>query len=107
MKKNVMYLALAAALMMTSCASKKDLANCQTENKSLTESLQAAKEDLAAKNARVSSLEEQLAAQRKALEEQKKAYAALQASPARTTSLLRNWWIRSTSRTSISVIWWR
>ena len=80
MKKNVLFIALAAGLMMTSCASKKDLANCQTENKSLTESLQAAKEDLAAKNARVTSLEEQLAAQRKALEEQKKAYAALQAS---------------------------
>ena len=80
MKKNALFIALAAALMMTSCASKKDLANCQTENKSLTESLQAAKEDLAAKNARLTSLEEQLAAQRKALEEQKKAYAALQAS---------------------------
>lgn len=80
MKKNVLFFALVAGLMMTGCASKKNLTNCQTENKSLTEKLQAAKEDLAAKNARVSSLEEQLAAQRKALEEQKKAYAALQAS---------------------------
>ena len=78
--KKVLFFVLAASLMMTSCASKKDLANCQTENKSLTEKLQSAKEDLAAKNARVSSLEEQLAAQRRALEEQKKAYAALQAS---------------------------
>jgi len=78
MKKNVLFIALAAGLMMTSCASKKDLANCQTENKSLTESLQAAKEDLAANKTRVASLEEQLAAQKQALEEQKKAYAALQ-----------------------------
>jgi chemotaxis protein MotB len=80
MKKNVLFIAVAAGLMLTSCASKKDLVNCQTENKSLTESLQATKEDLAAKNARVASLEEQLAAQRQALVEQKKAYAALQQS---------------------------
>ena len=80
MKKNVLFIAVAAGLMLTSCASKKDLVNCQTENKSLTESLQATKEDLAAKNARVASLEEQLAAQRQALAEQKKAYAALQQS---------------------------
>ena len=59
MKKNVILMALAVGLIMTSCASKKDLANCQSENKSLTESLQAAKEDLAAKNARISALEEQ------------------------------------------------
>ena len=78
MKQNVLWIAMAAGLMLTSCASKKDLVNCQTENKSLTESLQATKEDLAAKNARVASLEEQLAAQRQALAEQKKAYAALQ-----------------------------
>ena len=80
MKKNVLFMALAVGLMLTGCASKKQLESCQTENKSLTESLQTAKEDLAAKNVRVASLEEQLAAQRKALEEQKKAYAALQAS---------------------------
>ena len=53
MKKSVIMMAVAFGLLMTSCASKKDLANCQTENKSLTESLQAAKEDLAAKNARI------------------------------------------------------
>jgi len=80
MKQNVLWIAMAAGLMLTSCASKKDLVNCQTENKSLAESLQATKEDLAAKNARVASLEEQLAAQRQALAEQKKAYAALQQS---------------------------
>ena len=80
MKKNVFLAVLAGGLLLSSCASKKDLANCQTENKSLTESLQSAREDLAAKNARVSSLEEQLAAQKKALEEQKRANAALQKS---------------------------
>jgi chemotaxis protein MotB len=80
MKKNVILMAIAVSLMMTGCASKKDLENCQTENKSLTESLQTAREDLAAKNARVASLEEQLTAQKQALAEQKRAYAALQQS---------------------------
>ena len=78
MKKNVLMMTVVAGLLLTSCASKKDLVNCQTENKSLTANLQATKEDLAAKNARVTSLEEQLEAQKKALAEQKKAYAALQ-----------------------------
>ena len=80
MKKNVFLIAMTATLLMTSCAGKKELVACQTENKSLTESLQAAKEDLAAKNARVASLEEQLAAQKQALAEQKRQYAALQQS---------------------------
>jgi chemotaxis protein MotB len=78
MKKNVFLMTAVAALLFASCASKKDLANCQTENKSLTASLQTAKEELAAKNARVTSLEEQLASQKRALTESKKAYDALQ-----------------------------
>ena len=78
MNTKVFMIVFAAGLMMTSCGSKKELINCQTENKTLTESLQAAKEDLAAKNARLSSLEEQLAAQKRALLESKNAYDALQ-----------------------------
>lgn len=78
MKKNVFMMMIAAGLLFASCASKKDLVNCQTENKSLTASLQSTKEDLAAKNARLTSLEEQLAAQKRELAEQKRAYAALQ-----------------------------
>lgn len=80
MKKNVFMMFALAGLLFTSCASKKSLVDCQTENKALTESLQSTKEDLAGKNARISSLEEQLAAQKRALAEQQKAYAALQAS---------------------------
>jgi chemotaxis protein MotB len=80
MKKNVLMMTALAGLLFASCASKKDLVNCQTENKALQTSLQSAKEDLAAKNARVTSLEEQLAAQKKQLAEQKSAYAALQSS---------------------------
>ena len=78
MKKNVFMMMAVAGLLFASCASKKDLVNCQTENKSLTESLQSAKEDLAAKNARLTSLEEQLKSQQRALAESKKAYEALQ-----------------------------
>jgi chemotaxis protein MotB len=78
MKKNVFVMMAVAGVLFASCASKKELANCQTENKSLTASLQTTKEDLAAKNARVASLEEQLAAQKQALAEQKSAYEALQ-----------------------------
>ena len=80
MKKTVLYSALAACLVMSSCASKKDLLaaqsdlqNFQNENKELNTSYQVTKEQLAAANARVTSLEDQLA-------QQKKAYAALQRS---------------------------
>ena len=80
MKKNVFMMMAVAGLLFASCASKKDLVNCQTENKSLTATLQQTKEDLAGKNARITSLEEQLAAQKQALAESKKAYEALQSS---------------------------
>jgi chemotaxis protein MotB len=75
MKKNFLFaLTLAAgALFVTSCASKKELENCQNENRELTTNYQDSKEKLAAANARVASLEDQLA-------QQKKDYAALQSS---------------------------
>ena len=80
MKKSMLMMALAAGLMLTSCASKKDLENCQTENKSLTESLQSAKEDLAAKNARIASLEEQQRGMQQMLKAAEAKYAKLQES---------------------------
>lgn len=64
---------MAGVLLFTGCASKKDLANCQSENRQLTADYQDAKEQLAASQARVTSLEDQLA-------QQKKDYAALQGS---------------------------
>jgi chemotaxis protein MotB len=81
MKKNVLTMTLlAGALILSSCASKKDLENCrldnqnlQNENKELNTSYQVTKEQLAAANARVTSLEEQLA-------QQKQAYNSLQRS---------------------------
>ena len=80
MKKNVFLFAMAAALMMTSCASKKELQNCQTENKSLTEKLQDAREDLASKNARIASLEEQQRGMQQMLKAAEDKYAKLQES---------------------------
>ena len=80
MKKNVFMIALAFSLLMTGCASKKDLVNCQTENTSLTESLLAAKEDLAAKNARIASLEEQQRGMQQLLKNAEDKYAKLQES---------------------------
>lgn len=71
--KKILLGALAVALLATGCASKKDLENCQQENKELTSSYQDAKEQLAASKARVASLEEQL-------KNQKEAYASLQQS---------------------------
>ena len=80
MKTKVLMMALAAGLMMTSCASKKDLVNCQTENKSLTASLMSTKEDLAAKNVRIASLEEQQKGMQQALKAAEAKYARLQES---------------------------
>ena len=65
-KKNAFILPLlAATLLVTGCASKKDLENCQTENRELTNNYMTTKEQLAAAQARVTSLEEQLAQQKK------------------------------------------
>ena len=80
MKNKVLFIAIAAGLLMTSCASKKDLANCQTENKSLTEKLQEAREDLAGKNARIQALEDQQKGLQQALKAAEAKYAKLQES---------------------------
>ena len=74
MKKNTLLFVplIAAAIMMSSCASKKSLENCQNENKVLSTNYQNTKDkladvqsQLAASKARVSSLQDQLAQARK------------------------------------------
>lgn len=60
MNKGLMIVSLAAALVMTSCASKKELANCQAENKELGQKYVDVKEQLAAATARATTLQEQL-----------------------------------------------
>ena len=52
---------MAVALMATSCASKKDLQNCQNENKELSSNYQATEEKLAATEASLAAAQEQLA----------------------------------------------
>ena len=62
MKKSLFIVALAlGTLAFSSCASKKDLENCRTENNQLTADYQNAKETIAANNSRIKSLEDQLA----------------------------------------------
>ena len=69
MKKSVLMMTLLVGLMLvSSCASKKDLQDCREQNQKLLETgkemimnYQQTKEQLAAANARVSSLEDQLA----------------------------------------------
>lgn len=51
---------VAGTLLMGSCASKKDLENCKSENAKLSTNYQESKEALAAANARISSLQDQL-----------------------------------------------
>ena len=52
---------MAAALLTTSCASKKDLQNCQTEYRELTANYQDTKEKLAATEASLAAAQQQLA----------------------------------------------
>jgi chemotaxis protein MotB len=66
MKKSIFMISLVSVLLMTSCASKKDLVACQEENKALQTNFQNTKEQLAASTTRVASLEEQIAELRKA-----------------------------------------
>ena len=81
MKKSILMMTmLAGLLLVSSCASKKDLEDCRQRSMALLEThkelnvnYQEAKEQLAAANVRVSSLEEQL-------KESKEAYARLQQS---------------------------
>ena len=67
MKKSILVMTMAvSAMLMTSCASKKDLVACQEENKALQTNYTDTKEKLAAASARVASLEQQLAQEERA-----------------------------------------
>ena len=67
MKKSILMITMAAAAMLiSSCASKKDFVACQEENKALQANYTETKEQLAAAKTRVASLEQQLAQQEKA-----------------------------------------
>ena len=65
-KKSLFFMSLlCGSMIFTGCASKKDLENCQNQNKQLTQDYQNTKEELASSRSRVTSLEEQLAQMRK------------------------------------------
>lgn len=68
-QRNIFAIAImAGALILSGCASKKDLDNCRMENDRLSTNYQDTKEQLAAANARLQSLQEQLAEARKSNE---------------------------------------
>lgn len=67
MKKINIVTTFAIALLLSSCAMKKDLTACQEENKALQTNYVDTKEKLAAANVRVASLEEQLKRQEQAV----------------------------------------
>jgi chemotaxis protein MotB len=73
-------ISLVAVVLMTSCASKKDLVACQEENKTLQTNYMDTKEQLAAANARVSSLEDVQRGLQQALAAAEAKYAKLQES---------------------------
>lgn len=79
MNKRFFIIAIVAGLMV-GCASKKDLENCQAENRELSATYQDTKEQLASSKSRVASLEEQLAGLKEQLAQQKEANVALQSS---------------------------
>ncbi|MBQ8046781.1 MAG: OmpA family protein [Prevotella sp.] len=86
MNRNILATTMVGTLvLLSSCASKKQLQNCIFENKELTGTVMSTKEQLATAQARVASLEEQLAQQRELntqqkeyIDQQKKDYALLQ-----------------------------
>ena len=80
MRKKIFIVAAAAAILLSGCASKKELQSCRDENKSLTANLLSTKEDLAGKNARITSLEEQQRGLQQALKAAEEKYDKLQES---------------------------
>ena len=79
MKKSII-IAASAAILLSGCASKKELQSCRDENKALGSNLLSAKEDLAGKNARITSLEEQQRGLQQALKAAEEKYDKLQES---------------------------
>ena len=80
-RTNVVILAVAAGIMlMTGCASKKDLENCRFENKELMGNYQSTKDKLADANAQLAAAQARVQSLQDQLERQNKDYAALQQS---------------------------
>ena len=79
MNKNLIALSLlAGCLLISSCASKKELENCQLENKELNGKYQDTKDKLADVNSQLAASKERVAGLEKQLSQAKSAYSALQ-----------------------------
>ena len=79
MKKNLIALSLlAGCLLISSCASKKELENCQLENKELNGKYQDTKDKLADVNSQLAASKERVAGLEEQLSQAKSAYSALQ-----------------------------
>ena len=80
MNKKFLILALGAIVMFGSCVSKKELVECQTQNKELGKKYLDAKEQLAAANASLAASEARLNAMQDQLNQKSTDMAALQTS---------------------------
>ena len=79
MKKNLIALSLlAGCLLISSCASKKELENCQLENKELNGKYQDTKDKLADVNSQLAASKERVAGLEEQLSQAKSTYSALQ-----------------------------
>ena len=79
MKKDLIALSLlAGCLLISSCASKKELENCQLENKELNGKYQDTKDKLADVNSQLAASKERVAGLEEQLSQAKSAYSALQ-----------------------------
>ena len=79
MKKILIALSLlAGCLLISSCASKKELENCQLENKELNGKYQDTKDKLADVNSQLAASKERVAGLEEQLSQAKSAYSALQ-----------------------------
>lgn len=79
MKKNLIALSLlAGCLLISSCASKKELENCKLENKELNGKYQDTKDKLADVNSQLAASKERVAGLEEQLSQAKSAYSALQ-----------------------------
>ena len=90
MRKNFVILGMVAAtLLASSCASKKDLQNCQNENRELSTNYQNAKEELAAAKARAAR--HRLSSRRKTMQPCSARSTRVSATQAPTMSTYRSW----------------